>query len=276
MKGFFKKVGERFAQVGKKAMLFGAVALSLFVSAPAHAAATDIVTYNTEGGTITWDFSSILTMMFSALGAAMAAGALVWVAIKGYQLMKRGERLCAIHFQSPPYTGELARDKVLQLAKKLAAYSGGMRVYMVPFTKCQLEIHEKCPEELGTLITRRFMMRIAQRLAEDFGALALVTGESLGQVASQTMEALVCTDAVVDMPVFRPLIGMDKEEIVTIARRIDTFTLSIQPYEDCCTVFTPRHPDTRPKLRLVEAAEAALDIDGLVAEALQGIRTIEI
>ena len=189
--------------------------------------------------------------------------------VAGYQLMKRGVKLCAIHFQSPPYTGELARDKVIQLAKKLAFYSGGMRVYMVPFTKCQLEIHEKCPEELGTLITRRFMMRIAERLAKDFGALALITGESLGQVASQTMEALVCTNAVVEMPVFRPLIGLDKTEIMDIANKIDTYNTSILPYEDCCTVFTPRHPVTKPKLETMPKMEEKLDIEALVSEAVE-------
>ncbi len=194
--------------------------------------------------------------------------------VAGYQLMKRGVKLCAIHFQSPPYTGELAKDKVLQLAKKLAWYMGGMRVYLVPFTKCQLEIHEKCPEELGTLITRRFMMRIAQRLAQDYGALALITGESLGQVASQTMEALCCTDAVVDMPVFRPLIGLDKTEIMDIAVKIDTYDTSILPYEDCCTVFTPRHPVTRPKLETMPKVESKLDVEALVNEAVENTETI--
>ena len=188
--------------------------------------------------------------------------------VAGYQLMKRGVRCCAIHFQSPPYTGELARDKVMQLAKKLAAYAGGMRVYLVPFTKCQLEIHEKCPDGLGTLITRRFMMRIAEKIARDYGAQALITGESLGQVASQTMEALGCTDAVVNMPLFRPLIGMDKTEIMAIAQKIDTFETSILPYEDCCTVFTPRHPVTRPKLSTMPDAERKLDVDALVDEAV--------
>ena len=189
--------------------------------------------------------------------------------VAGYNLMKRGVRCCAIHFQSPPYTGELARDKVMQLAKELAEYSGGMRVYLVPFTKCQLEIHEKCPEGLGTLITRRFMMRIAQEIAKQYDAQALITGESLGQVASQTMEALCCTDAVVDMPVFRPLIGMDKTEIMEIARNIGTYETSILPYEDCCTVFTPRHPVTRPKLDTMPKAESRLDIEALVREAVE-------
>ncbi len=194
--------------------------------------------------------------------------------VAGYQMMKRGVRMCAIHFQSPPYTGELAKDKVLQLAKKLAWYSGGMRVYLVPFTKCQLEIHEKCPEELGTLVTRRFMMRIAERIARDFGALALITGESLGQVASQTMEALVCTDAVVNMPVFRPLIGLDKTEIMDIANKIDTYDTSILPYEDCCTVFTPRHPVTKPKLETMPKVEEKLDVEALVEEAIAGTETV--
>lgn len=188
--------------------------------------------------------------------------------VAGYQLMKRGVRCCAIHFQSPPYTGELARDKVMQLAKELAAYSGGMRVYLVPFTKCQLEIHEKCPDGVGTLITRRFMMRIAEKVARQFGAQALITGESLGQVASQTMEALGCTDAVVNMPVFRPLIGLDKTEIMAIAEKIGTYETSILPYEDCCTVFTPRHPVTKPKLDTMADAERKLDIDALVEEAV--------
>ena len=194
--------------------------------------------------------------------------------VAGYQLMKRGVRMCAIHFQSPPYTGELAKDKVLQLAKKLAWYSGGMRVYLVPFTKCQLEIHEKCPEELGTLITRRFMMRIAERIARDFGALALITGESLGQVASQTMEALCCTDAVVGMPVFRPLIGLDKTEIMDIANKIDTYETSILPSEDCCTVFTPRHPVTKPKLETMPKVEEKLDVEALVSEAVEGTEMV--
>ena len=168
-----------------------------------------------------------------------------------------------------PYTGELARDKVMQLARQLAAYCGGMRVYLVPFTKCQLEIHEKCPDGLGTLITRRFMMRIAERLAKQYGAQALITGESLGQVASQTMEALGCTDAVVDMPVFRPLIGLDKTEIMEIAEQIGTYATSILPYEDCCTVFTPRHPVTKPKKDTMADAESKLDVEALVREAVE-------
>ena len=194
--------------------------------------------------------------------------------VAGYCMMKRGVRCCAIHFQSPPYTGELARDKVMQLAKELAEYSGGMRVYLVPFTKCQLEIHEKCPEGLGTLITRRFMMRIAQEIAKQNECNALITGESLGQVASQTMESIVCTDAVCEMPVFRPLIGMDKTEIMDIAKRIGTYETSILPYEDCCTVFTPRHPVTKPKLDTMPKAESKLDIEALVREAVEGTELV--
>ena len=194
--------------------------------------------------------------------------------VAGYRIMKRGVRCCAIHFQSPPYTGELARDKVMQLAKELAEYSGGMRVYLVPFTKCQLEIHEKCPDGLGTVIGRRFMMRIAQEIARKYGASALITGESLGQVASQTMEALCCTDAVCEMPVLRPLIGNDKTEIMEVAQKIGTYETSILPYEDCCTVFTPRHPITRPKLDTMPKAESKLDIEALVNEAVENTEMV--
>ena len=162
----------------------------------------------------------------------------------------------------------------MQLAKEMAEYSGGMRVYLVPFTKCQLEIHEKCPEGLGTLITRRFMMRIAQEIAKQNECNALITGESLGQVASQTMESIVCTDAVCEMPVFRPLIGMDKTEIMDIAKRIGTYETSILPYEDCCTVFTPRHPVTKPKLDTMPKAESKLDIEALVREAVEGTELV--
>ena len=196
--------------------------------------------------------------------------------VAGYQMMKRGLHCCAIHFQSPPYTGELARDKVMQLARELADYSGGMRVYLVPFTKCQLEIHEKCPEGLGTVIGRRFMMRIAQEIAKQYGGQALITGESLGQVASQTMHAIACTDAVCEMPVLRPLIGMDKTEIMEIAHKIGTYETSVLPYEDCCTVFTPRHPVTKPKLDTMDKAESKLDIEALVKEAVEGTEMVTI
>lgn len=193
--------------------------------------------------------------------------------VAAYMMAKRGIELTAIHFASPPYTSERAEQKVADLLERVSRYAGRVPMYIVPFTHIQEEIRRACPEEYFTLIMRRFMMRIAQRLARDKGCEALITGESVAQVASQTIPALAVTDALATMPVFRPLIGMDKEEIIGISRRIDTFSISIQPFEDCCTVFTPRHPNTRPKLDKVEAAEAALDVDALVEEALAGVRT---
>jgi thiamine biosynthesis protein ThiI len=195
--------------------------------------------------------------------------------VAGYQIMRRGVMLRGVHFYSFPYTSERAKQKVLDLAAILGAYGGGMTVDVVPFTRIQMEIHEKCPDGLGTLIMRRFMMRIAQRLAERHGCLALVTGENLGQVASQTMEALCVTDAVADMPVFRPLIGLDKLEITQMALRIGTYETSILPYEDCCTVFTPRHPVTKPRMEEIEKAEAALDVEALVDEAVEGVEVVK-
>lgn len=189
--------------------------------------------------------------------------------VAGYQIMRRGVHVQSIHFASPPYTSERAREKVLTLAKKVGEYEYGMRVHMVPFTKIQMEIHEKCEEGLGTVIMRRAMMRIADRIAHENNCLALITGESIGQVASQTMEALACTDAVATMPVFRPLIGMDKLSIIRIAEEIDTYETSILPYEDCCTVFTPRHPVTKPKIDKVEREEKRLDLEALIEEAVQ-------
>ena len=191
--------------------------------------------------------------------------------VSSYMIARRGIHLIPVHFFSFPYTSEQAKQKVLDLAKLLTDYCGRLTVEIVPFTHIQEEIRAKCPEEYFTLIMRRFMMRIAEAIAEQNGCAALVTGEDLGQVASQTMEALRVTEAVVDLPVLRPLIGMDKMDIVEIARKIGTFDTSILPYEDCCTVFTPRHPKTKPKLEDVEAAEAALDVDTLVAEALAGV-----
>ena len=196
--------------------------------------------------------------------------------VAGYCIAKRGVEISAVHFHSYPYTSERAKEKVITLAKKLSEYCCGVRLYVVPFTEPQLTIHEKCPEEYGTLIMRRFMMRIAAKLAEKEGARALVTGESIGQVASQTIEALCCTDAVAGMPVFRPLIGNDKIEIIRIAEKIGTYETSCLPYEDCCTVFTPRHPATRPKLEHVERAEACLDIDGLVNACVEGAELLEL
>ena len=166
--------------------------------------------------------------------------------------------------------------KVISLLKQVGRYAGRIELLIVPFTHIQEQIRDNCPEELFTLVMRRMMMRIAQRLARQAEALALVTGESVGQVASQTMHAIACTDAVADMPVFRPLIGMDKEEIVQIARRIGTFDISIQPYEDCCTVFTPRHPRTRPFPEMLEQAEQALPVEQLVDLAAAQVRRVYI
>ena len=196
--------------------------------------------------------------------------------VSTYMIAKRGVRLIPVHFFSFPYTSQQAKDKVVELGRQLTEYCGRMTLEVVPFTHIQEEIRDKCPEEYFTLIMRRFMMRIAKRIADANGAKAVVTGENLGQVASQTMEAMASTQAVIDMPVLQPLIGMDKEEIVTLARKIGTFETSILPYEDCCTVFTPRHPRTHPKLKDVEAAESALDIEALVDEAVKGIERIRL
>ena len=185
-------------------------------------------------------------------------------------------RLIPVHFFSFPYTSELAKEKVISLAKELTAYTGRMTLQIVPFTHIQEEIRRACPEEYFTLIMRRFMMRIAEDIAAHNECKAIVTGENLGQVASQTMEAMACTQAVTHLPVLQPLIGMDKRDIVKIARDIGTFDTSILPYEDCCTVFTPRHPKTRPTVAEVAEAEAALDIDALVREAVDGIERIRI
>ncbi|MBO5797918.1 MAG: tRNA 4-thiouridine(8) synthase ThiI [Clostridia bacterium] len=192
--------------------------------------------------------------------------------VAAYMMAKRGLELTAIHFASPPYTSERAEEKVISLLRQVAKYAGRISMHIVPFTRIQEEISRRCPEELFTLLMRRCMMRIAERIAVADNCHSLITGESLGQVASQTAQALACTDAVCTLPVFRPVIGMDKEEIITIARRIDTFDISIQPYEDCCTVFTPRHPRTRPTLAMLEEAEQALPLEELMAEAIAGVR----
>ena len=196
--------------------------------------------------------------------------------VAGWMMAKRGLELCGIHFFSYPYTSERAKEKVLELGRKLTAWCGRMSVMVVPFTHIQEEIRDKCHEELFTLIMRRFMMRIAERVAVEYGCGALITGESLGQVASQTMPAMAVTGAVCDLPVFRPCIGMDKEEIVTIARKIDTFETSILPYEDCCTVFTPKHPNTKPKMPKILEAESHLDVEALVDEAVKGVEIIHL
>ncbi len=190
--------------------------------------------------------------------------------VSSWMMARRGMQLEMVHFVSPPYTSQQALDKVLELARLLTAYCGRMIVHVIPFTEIQEEIRKHCPEEYFTLIMRRFMMRLAEAVAKRSGAGALITGESLGQVASQTMPALAVTEDVTTIPVLRPLIGMDKVEIIRLSREIGAFETSILPYEDCCTVFTPRHPCTRPKLEDVRAAEAALDVDALMQKALAG------
>lgn len=194
--------------------------------------------------------------------------------VAAWTMAKRGIKLYGIHFASPPYTGPKAEQKVCTLLSKVACYSGPMELYIVPFTEIQEAIANNCPEDFFTLIMRRMMMRISGKLAEKLGCAALITGESLGQVASQTLPALTTTDAVCTMPVLRPLIGMDKKEIIEISRKIDTFDTSVLPYEDCCTVFTPKHPKTRPTVLQCEQAEASLDIDSLVERACDGVRTV--
>lgn len=191
--------------------------------------------------------------------------------VAGYMMAKRGIELSAIHFFSPPYTSERAKLKVISLLEKVSAYAGRIKLHVVPFTEIQEQIKEHCPEELFTIIMRRYMMKISQRIAEANEYSALITGESVAQVASQTIAAIACTDAVCDIPVFRPVIGMDKEEIVQISRKIDTFETSILPFEDCCTVFTPKHPRTKPKLKFVEEAEVALDEETLIQNAIDNI-----
>ena len=190
--------------------------------------------------------------------------------VAGYMMAKRGIKVSAIHFVSPPYTSDRARLKVEQLCQKMTDYCGDVNFYCVPFTRIQEELRRRCPEEYFTILMRRLMMLIAQEIAAREEALALITGESVGQVASQTLHAMVCTDAVCRMPVFRPLIGMDKTEIIEVARKIDTFDISIQPYEDCCTVFTPRHPKIRPQLAAIEAAQASGDFEEMIREAVEG------
>ena len=197
--------------------------------------------------------------------------------VAGYMMAKRGVKVEALHFESFPYTSERAREKVLELASILAEYAGEVRVHIVSLTHIQEELVKSCNEDYFTLLLRRYMMTIAERVAKYKGCTALITGESLGQVASQTMQALGVTDSVVkDMPVFRPCIGMDKEEIVTISRKMGAFETSIQPYEDCCTVFTPKHPKTKPELDKVIAEENKLDFAALADEAFNSLYTVTV
>ncbi len=197
--------------------------------------------------------------------------------VAGYMIAKRGVQLVAVHYHSFPYTSEFAKQKVLDLAKILSEYCCGLKVYVVPFTDIQMQIHEKCPEDYTTLIMRRYMMRIAERIALKEEAMALITGESIGQVASQTMEALITTNEVVKtMPVYRPLIGFDKIDIMEYAKKIGTYETSILPYEDCCTVFTPRHPATKPKEALIKKGEDQLDQEALIQTAVDSAEIVEL
>ena len=196
--------------------------------------------------------------------------------VAAHMIAKRGVEVECVHFFSYPYTSQLAKDKVLELARLVTKYTGRMTVNIVSFTQIQEAIRDNCPEEFFTLIMRRFMMEISARIARQDGCGALITGENLGQVASQTMEAMTVTGAVVDMPIFMPLIGMDKEEIVTISRKIGTFQTSVLPYEDCCTVFTPRHPKTKPTLGQVINAERKLDRQALIEQALATVEKIPV
>ena len=196
--------------------------------------------------------------------------------VAGYMMAKRGVRLDALHFESFPYTSELAREKVIRLAGELTPYTGNLFLHIISVTKIQEALNASCEEDYFTLLLRRFMMRLAVMTADRYGCQALITGESLGQVASQTMEAISVTDPVSDRPVFRPCIGMDKEEIISVSRFIGTFETSIEPYEDCCTVFTPRHPRTRPELEKVLRQEEKVDWEGLTREAFETLTTVPV
>lgn len=207
----------------------------------------------------------------SGRGAILISGG-IDSPVAAYMMAKRGIELVAVHFASPPFTTELAEQKVMDLLHKVAAYSGPITTYVVHFTELQEAIRDKCPEVYFTIIMRRYMMKIAEKLALHQNCSALITGESVGQVASQTIYALGCTDQASTLPVFRPCIGMDKDEIIKISREIDTFETSIQPYEDCCTVFTPKHPKTRPQLDDILEAEKALDSEALIERAVKSAR----
>ncbi len=196
--------------------------------------------------------------------------------VASWMIAKRGVALEMVHFFSYPYTSNEAKEKVIELARLLTPWCGRLTVHVVPFTTIQEELRRSVPQELFTLVMRRFMMRISERVAQRCGAKALVTGECLGQVASQTMEAMAVTGGVASLPILRPVVGMDKEDIVKIARKIGTFETSILPYEDCCTVFTPRHPRLRPTLEELEMAEQGLDIAGMVQAAVDGIERIQV
>lgn len=196
--------------------------------------------------------------------------------VAGYMMMKRGMKINALHFHSYPYTGEAAKEKVVDLAKILSEYNGGVNLYVASFTHIQEEIHKNCPEEFMITLMRRFMMRIAERLCKNLGDQAIITGESLGQVASQTIESITSSNSVVSMPVLRPLIGFDKNEIIDISRKIDSYETSILPYEDCCTVFLPKFPSIKPNIEKVKRAEEKLDVDGLIDEVFENLEKISL
>ena len=197
--------------------------------------------------------------------------------VAAYRMAKRGLKMCGVHFYSFPYTSPMAKEKVVDLARILSSYQGGFELYVVSFTEIQRQIHENCPEEYMITIMRRIMMRIAERIAKEKGCGSITTGESLAQVASQTQESILVTNETVEtLPVFRPLIGMDKEEIIQTAREIGTFEKSIEPYEDCCTVFLPKYPVIKPKPELIRAAESKIDYEALIEKALAEIEVIKV
>ena len=198
--------------------------------------------------------------------------------VAGYMIAKRGVQLEATYFHAPPYTSERAKEKVADLARLISRYAGPIKLHVVNFTDIQLYIYEQCPHEELTIIMRRYMMRIAEHFAKEDGCLGLITGESIGQVASQTMQSLAATNAVCDMPVYRPLIGFDKREIVELSEKIDTYETSIQPYEDCCTIFVAKHPVTKPNLERIEKSEENLDekMEELVREAIESVEILSV
>lgn len=197
--------------------------------------------------------------------------------VAGYMMAKRGLEIIPVYFHSHPYTSERAKDKVVELAKILSEYTSGMKLYVVPFTKIQMDIIEKCREDELTIIMRRYMMMISEMIAKKEGALALVTGESLGQVASQTLESMYVTNHITEMPVFRPLVGMDKTDIIDISREIGTYETSILPYEDCCTIFVPKHPKTKPRLKDIEESEKnVVGIEEMLNEAVENAEIIKL
>jgi thiamine biosynthesis protein ThiI len=198
--------------------------------------------------------------------------------VAGYMIAKRGVKIDAVYFHAPPYTSERAKQKVVDLAKLVARYSGPIRLHVVNFTDIQLYIYDKCPHEELTIIMRRYMMRIAEHFAKESGCLGMITGESIGQVASQTLQSLAATNEVCTLPVYRPVIGFDKQEIVEISKRINTFETSILPFEDCCTIFVAKHPVTKPNLNVIHKSETKLEekIDELMEEALRTTEIIEI